>query len=161
MSDTARTTPVKRTTVFCRDLDASLALYRDILKLRVADDKTISGPAMGRMLGLDDCTMRIVHLQSALSENGLIGLYAVVTPRLPEAPRAPQGRLHYGQVAVVLYTREADAIYRDLQRAGYVFLTPPTKYEKTTDSPMMPAGTYTEMLFYDPDGVLVSITGLP
>lgn len=161
MTNDFRTTPVKRTTVFCRDIEKSLALYRDILRLSIAEDKTITGPAMGRMIGLADCKMRIVHLQSEHSDHGLIGLYAVLEPRLPEAPRPPTDRLHFGQVAVVLFTYEPDVIYNDLRTAGYTFLTPPTKYVKATDGPMMKAGTYTEMLFFDPDGLLVSITGLP
>lgn len=155
-----RTTPVKRTTVFCRDIEKSLALYRDILRLRVADDKTIAGAAMARMIGLDDCTMRIVHLQSGEFDHGLIGLYQVVSPRLPEAPRPSPQLLQYGQIAVVFYTRDATGIARDARAAGYAFLTPPTDYVKATDSPMMPAGTYTEMLFQDPDGLLISVTGV-
>lgn len=161
ISEGFRTSPVKRTTIFCRDIEKSLALYRDVLKLRVVDDKTIKGLAMARMIGLDDCTMRIVHLQSGEFDHGLIGLYHVVEPRLPEAPRPSPLRLHYGHIAVVLYTRDAAGIARDARAAGFPFLTPPTDYVKATDSPMMPAGTYTEMLFTDPDGLLISVTGVP
>jgi hypothetical protein len=64
-----------------------------------------------------------------------------------------------GQVAVVVTTFQPDDIYADLKANGYDFLTPPTKYTKEEDSEYMKAGTYTEMIFYDPDGVLVSVMG--
>ena len=64
-----------------------------------------------------------------------------------------------GQVAVVLNTDQPEAIAAELESKGYPFLTPPTKYVKEEDSEYMKAGTYTEMIFYDPDGVLVSIMG--
>jgi catechol 2,3-dioxygenase-like lactoylglutathione lyase family enzyme len=156
-----RTTPLKRMTIFCKNIERSLALYRDILGFTVAEEKSVSGPAMGQMIGVGACTLRIVHLQSERSENGLIGLYEVSGAAIPDAPPRIEGRVHYGQTAMVLYTNHLDDIYAAVTQAGYIFLTKPTPYVKTTDHPMMRAGTYTEMLFYDPDGVLVSITGLP
>ena len=161
MPDKSLTTPLKRMTIFCKNIERSLALYRDILGFTVAEEKTVSGPAMGQMLGLGACTMRIVHLQSSQSENGLIGLYEISGTPVPDAPPSKPGQVYYGQTAMVLYTHHLDQIYRAAVDAGYKFLTPPTPYVKATDHPMMRAGTYTEMVFYDPDGVLVSITGLP
>jgi catechol 2,3-dioxygenase-like lactoylglutathione lyase family enzyme len=155
------TTPLKRMTIFCKNIERSLALYRDILGFTVAEEKTVSGPAMGQMLGLGACTMRIAHLQSDRSENGLIGLYEISGTPVPDAPLSTPGTVHYGQTAMVMYTKQLDQIYRATVAAGYQFLTHPTPYVKTADHPMMRAGTYTEMVFYDPDGVLVSITGLP
>lgn len=154
-----RTSPVKRTTIFCRDIERSLALYRDILGFKVAEDKTVAGPAMAKMIGLDDCSMHICHLQAHNSEDGLIGLYEITAENVPETSPPAPGKIHLGQVAVVVTTDQPDAIYADLEAKGYDFLTPPTKYTKEEDSEYMKAGTYTEMIFYDPDGVLVSVMG--
>ena len=41
------TSPLKRMTIFNRDMEASLALYRDILGFTVIEDKLISGPGNG------------------------------------------------------------------------------------------------------------------
>ena len=49
-------------------------------------------------------------------------------------------------------------IYDALVAADYQLLTPPTSYVRHTESEPN-AATYSEMLFYDPDGVLVRITG--
>lgn len=156
---TDRTSPLKRATIFCRNIEKSLALYRDILGFTVAEDKTVAGPAMAKMIGLDDCSMHICHLQAQNSEDGLIGLYEVTADDVPETTVPPQGKIHLGQVAVVVSTDKPDEVFKDLEAAGYPFLTLPTKYVKEEDSDYMKAGTYTEMIFYDPDGVLVSILG--
>jgi catechol 2,3-dioxygenase-like lactoylglutathione lyase family enzyme len=161
MTGDSRTTPLKRMTIFCKSLERSLALYRDILGFAVAEQKTVTGAAMGGMLGLGPCTVRIAHLQSDRGENGLIGLYEISGTDVPDAPPSDRGRVHYGQTAMVLYTERLDEIYRAVSDAGHVFLCRPTPYQKTDDHPLMKAGTYTEMVFYDPDGVLVSITGMP
>jgi len=154
-----RTSPLKRATIFCRNIEKSLALYRDILGFKVAEDKTVSGPAMAKMIGLDDCTMRICHLQAQNSEDGLIGLYEITADNVPETTPPAPGIIHRGQVAVVVSTDQPDSIYADVEANRYTFLTPPTKYVKEEDSDYMKAGTYTEMIFYDPDSVLVSVLG--
>ena len=137
-------------TIFCRNIERSLKLYRDILKFEIAEEKTVKGREMANMVALDDCVMRICHLRSHDSENGLIGLYEISGAEVTEAPRPTPGKIHYGQTALVVYTDQLSRIYAYLAADGYVFLTPPTKYVRN--------GT-TEMVFYDPDGVLVSITG--
>ena len=156
---TNRTSPLKRATIFCRDAEASLKLYRDILGFDVIEDKHVAGPAMAKMIGLDDVSMRILHLQSHQAENGLIGLYEVTSDQVAPLPAPEKGKVQLGQVAVVVSTDDPDGIATDLEAAGTVFLTPPTKYVKAEDSDYMKAGTYTEMIFYDPDNVLVSVLG--
>ena len=154
-----RTSPLKRATIFCRDAEASLKLYRDILGFDVIEDKRVSGPAMGKMIGLDDVSMRILHLQSEDLDAGLIGLYEVTSDQVVSLPTPDKGKIQLGQVAVVMSTADPGGIAADLEAGGYEFLTPPTKYVKEEDSDYMKAGTYTEMIFYDPDNVLVSILG--
>jgi catechol 2,3-dioxygenase-like lactoylglutathione lyase family enzyme len=152
--------PVKRTTIFCRDIEASLAIYRDVLGLEIIEDKTIGGPAMAKMIQLDDVKMRIVHLRAPGGPDaGLIGLYCVLEPHIPVAPRPPEGVLHYGQAAVVFSSDRGDEIAEELKRRGAKFLTPPTQYRQEQDRAYMKAGVYTEMIFYDPDGLLVSVMG--
>ncbi|MBP01574.1 MAG: hypothetical protein CMM25_02030 [Rhodospirillaceae bacterium] len=151
--------PVKRTTIFCRNIKRSLALYRDILGFVVVEDKTVAGPSIAKMVGLDDCQMHICHLRSGNSEDGLIGLYEITNTEILSTTLPETGKIHLGQVAVVVNTHQPEEIYNLLRRKNYVFLTLPTKYIKGEDSDYMKAGTYTEMIFYDPDGVLVSILG--
>jgi catechol 2,3-dioxygenase-like lactoylglutathione lyase family enzyme len=156
----SRVSPVKRVSIFCRDLGKSLALYRDILGMKVIEEKTVQGPFMGKLVNLPSCTMRIVFLSADESvDAGLVGLFHVTEPELPLAQNPPPGQLHWGQGSFVFATDQGDAIYADLVAHGYRFLTPPTPYTKPTDDAYMKAGIYTEMIFYDPDGLMCSILG--
>ena len=151
--------PVKRTTIFCKDIKKSLSLYKDILGFKIEEDKIVTGKEIGKMIGLDDCKMHICHLSSENSSSGIIGLYEIAAKDVPELVKPKVGKIHYGQVAIVFNTDDPDALYSKLSKNRYVFLTHPTKYEKSEDSDFMKAGIYTEMIFYDPDDVLVSILG--
>ena len=151
--------PVKRTTIFCKNIDTSLSLYKDILGFKIEEDKIVSGKEIGKMIGLSECEMHICHLSSENSSSGIIGLYEITSKNVPELSKPKVGQIHYGQVAIVLNTDEPDILYSKLVKSGYNFLTHPTKYEKAQDSDFMRAGIYTEMIFYDPDNVLVSILG--
>ncbi len=145
-------------TIFCRDIETSLSLYRDILGFDVAEDKVVEGSAMGEMIGYPQgVSMRIVHLQSNNSDNGLVGLYAIQDPIPDELPRPPTDRILWGQTALVVSADSLDDIFPRLKHAGHDFLLEPREYIKPDDSEYMKAGIYTETMFYDNDGVLVSI----
>ena len=159
MSNSGAITSFARTTIFCREIEKSLALYRDLLGLAVVEDKTLAGPAIGRMVGLDTCRLRIVHLRAGERDTSLIGLYNVSEPALPQSQRPVVGQLHLGQTAIVLQSSDADVLAGRLADAGYSFLTQPTTYEIKAGGPSGVPGTITEMIFYDPDGVLISIMG--
>lgn len=145
-----------RTTIFCRDVERSLALYRDILGFAVIDDKTISGPAAGGLLGLESCTLRMVFLADDGGADPKIGLFEISDAEVPELAAPPRGIAH-GQVATVVATDDFDGVAQALNDADVTFLTPPLSYVKKIASPRSPAGTYREMIFQDPDGVLVSV----
>ena len=110
----SRTGPVKRVTIWVRDIERSLALYRDLLGLEVIEDKTLAGPAIAGMVGYQDATMRMVHLAPPGAEYGWVGLYALIDARPPTEPvPAPrEDRLSPGQAAVVLTTDQIDEIGR-------------------------------------------------
>lgn len=154
------TSPLKRMTIFNRDMQASLALYRDILGFDVIEDKLIKGPAMAKMIGLEDCSMHICHLQAADSEDGLIGLYCVqdAKPALPTVTVPDKGTVAYGATALVVSSNHGKEVYAKLQ-GNYDFVCEPTEYVKAEDSEYMKAGRYMEMIFRDPDGVMVSVIG--
>lgn len=158
MTDQSLVSAVKRVSIFCRDLDRSLAFYRDLLGMKQIEDKTVSGAAVGKLVNLPAATMRIVYLQAdPRFDAGLIGLFAVLEPKLPDAPRPTQGQIHAGQMSFVFGTEHGDEIHAALVKSGATFLTPPMPYTKPKDDAYMKAGIYTEMIVYDPDGHMVSI----
>lgn len=146
-----KTSPLLRTSIFVRNTEQSLALYRDILGMTVLEQREIGGPQVGRLLGLKDCRVRATYLTAEDSPVGRIALFEVLDLQPPELPRPPTHTVHRGQTSLVLGTREAPALYRDLKAQGYDFMCEPT------DSTRPGVGTTTEMIFFDPDGVLVAL----
>jgi catechol 2,3-dioxygenase-like lactoylglutathione lyase family enzyme len=152
---------LKRVTLWCRSADRSLGLYRDILGLAVLEDKVVSGPEIAQLVGLRDCRLRIVHLAAQNAGHGWIGLYEITqADPTPDSLTVPRGdRITYGQATLVLETDRLGELVPQLERAGYVFMTPPTTYTRAASGSVTPAGRYTETIFFDPDGVPVALVG--
>lgn len=146
----------QRCSLFCRDMEASLGFYRDLLGLVVVEDKTIEGAAAGALLRLPPCRMRIVFLAADEQADSRLGLFEIRGVDLASLAY-PRGRPALGQTAMLFSTKEFDAMHKRLQAAGTEFLTGPVSYPKREASARSPAGLYREMIVYDPDGQLVSI----
>jgi catechol 2,3-dioxygenase-like lactoylglutathione lyase family enzyme len=151
--------PVKRVTLWVRDAEASLALYRDLLGLAVIEDKLLEGPAVAGLLGLEAGRLRIVHLASGGSAQGWIGLYELTgaRPAPPELAAPDARRFSYGQAVVVFETREIESLLAKLERGGHPLMMRPIDYLKPAGDGPTPAGRYREVVFLDPDGVPVSL----
>ncbi|MBM3502397.1 MAG: VOC family protein [Alphaproteobacteria bacterium] len=149
-----RTSPILRASIFVRDLERSLALYRDILGLSVIDRREFGGPQVGAILGLGDCKLRVAYLTAKDSPIGRIGLFEVTSPRPPELARPATNTIHIGQAAIILSTSQVQALHGDLKRAGFSFLCEPIGFTRPG------GGTFTEMFFFDPDGVTIGVIQL-
>lgn len=146
----------ERLTIFCRDLDASLGFYRDILGLVPVEQKVIDGAAAGGLLQLPPCRIRIALLAPSAETDAVVGLFEISQVELGRVA-LPEGRPAHGQTALVLSTDIFDIVQAKLEAANVRFLTPPLRYPKRQASERSPAGIYREMIFYDPDGLLVSV----
>ena len=154
-----KTTPVSRITLFCRDLEKSLALYRDILGFEEVESKTVQTKAFNELMNIHDknCFVRISYLQSERSDHGLIALFEINSSELDKNQSIQTAQIQYGQSVIVLSTKDHKKIYRELKKKDYTFLVEPTEYEKLEDSEYIKAGLYKEMSFYDPDGFLINL----
>ena len=154
-----KTTPVSRITLFCRDLEKSLALYRDILGFEEVENKTIQTKAFNELMNIHDknCFVRISYLQSERSDHGLIALFEINSSELDKNQSIQTTQIQYGQSVIVLSTKDHKKIYQELKKKDYTFLVEPTEYEKLEDSEYIKAGLYKEMSFYDPDGFLINL----
>ena len=159
MKKDCKTTPVSRITLFCRDLEKSLALYRDILGFEEVESKTIQTKAFNELMNIHDknCFVRISYLQSERSDHGLIALFEINSSELDKNQSIQTTQIQYGQSVIVLSTKDHKKIYRELKKKDYSFLVEPTEYEKLEDSEYIKAGLYKEMSFYDPDGFLINL----
>jgi catechol 2,3-dioxygenase-like lactoylglutathione lyase family enzyme len=155
-----RAGPVKRVTLWVRDVEASLRVYRDALGLGVIEDKQLAGSSIAKMVGLSQASLRIVHLAAPGMDHGWIGLYAISDTQpaaLPALPR-PDGFPRYGQATLVLTVQDMPAIVARLRAtAGVQFVTEPTEYRKATPGDVTPPGLYREVIFFDTDGIPVSL----
>jgi catechol 2,3-dioxygenase-like lactoylglutathione lyase family enzyme len=157
---TGRAGPIKRVTLWVRDIDAALRVYRDALGLVVIEDKSLAGPSIARMVGLEQASLRIVHLAAPGVDHGWIGLYAIsdTQPAALAALPRPDGFPRYGQATIVLTVDDMPAIVARLRgTAGVQFVTEPTEYHKATPGDVTPPGLYREVIFFDPDGIPVSL----
>ena len=151
--------PVKRVTLWVRDIEASLALYRDLLGLSVVEDKRLEAAAVRALLGVEAGRLRIVHLGAGEDPHGWVGLYALADarPAPPSLPVPDRTRFSYGQAVVVFETRRLDELRISLATHGYRMLGPAIDYFKNEGSPQSPAGRYREVVFFDPDDIPISI----
>lgn len=145
-----------RVSIFCRQLETSLAFYRDLLGLMPVEDKVIEGPAAGALLQLPACRMHIVLLAPAPTADVVVGLFGITGVPLEEVAIPSKG-VGLGQTALVLNTTEFDRLHARLEAAHVRFLTQPVRYPKRQASERSPAGLYREMIVYDPDGQLISL----
>ena len=146
----------ERFTIFCRDMQASLTFYCDVLGLLVVEEKALEGAAAGGLLQLPACRMQVALLAAAADAPVIVGLFQISeTPMATLHP--PIGQPACGQTALVLSTSDFDSLHAALTAAGSRFLTPPVRYPKDQASERSPAGIYREMIVYDPDDIPVSI----
>ena len=151
--------PVSRITLFCRDIEKSLALYRDILGFEEIENKSIQSKEFNELMNINDenCFVKISYLQSERSDHGLIALFEVNSSELDKNQSIQNKSIQYGQSVIVLSTKDHQKIYQELKKKDYTFLVEPTEYEKSEDSDYIKAGLYKEMSFYDPDGFLINL----
>jgi catechol 2,3-dioxygenase-like lactoylglutathione lyase family enzyme len=152
---------LKRVTLWVRNAERSLDLYRDAIGLSVLEDKQVEGPAIAAMLGLRQARLRIVHLGTPGSNHGWIGLYelSATEPTVPALAAAPEHGPAYGQATIVLTTNRMSEILPRVRNLGLRFMTEPRDYVKTTPGDATPPGRYREAIFFDPDGIAVSLIG--
>ena len=142
--------PMLRATVFVRDLEKSLELYRDILGLKPRLERVLEGERTNQILGTEGRSVRVVILQSGDTLSGNVGLFTYDDVRpLPER----RNHVRTGDVAFIFITNDIQGIYEKVQAAGYAVVSPPMilfprEGEATQDL---------EMLFFDRDGIGVNL----
>ena len=159
MKKVFKSSPVSRVTLFCRDIEKSLALYRDILGFEEIENKSIQSKEFNELMNINDehCFVRISYLQSERSDHGLIALFEVNSSKLDKNQSIQNKSIQYGQSVIVISTKDHQKIYQELKKKDYTFLVEPTEYKKSEDNDYIKAGLYKEMSFYDPDGFLINL----
>ena len=146
-----------RATIFVRDLDESLKLYRDLLGLTTRVDTFVEGPRINEIMGTEDYGLKAVILQSGDSIVGNIGIYEITgDDRSVVAPRSARTDTVTGDFAVVFITNDIDGVTQKVIDAGYPLISPPMVLFPNPDADVQTR----EMMFRDHDGVLVNLIEL-
>jgi catechol 2,3-dioxygenase-like lactoylglutathione lyase family enzyme len=148
---------VRRITLVVRDVDRSLAVYRDALGLRVVYDQLIGGGA-GADGRSTPPTIRLVLLRANDDFVGLIGLMQRLDDT-PPPPPDPPGRARAGQPILVINARDLETRFPKLAATPGVTVS---KAPMPVEYPA-PGGGTIPVLFsaiWDPDGFFVELNQL-
>lgn len=132
--------PLQSVTLYVRDMDDALKVYRDLLKLHVFSDTTKDGE-------------RTVHMGAADKPIGQLFLVSLGAKGGTAPPPLAEPYGHSGDFAVVFPTNDIWTIYDKLVADRYQIMSPPVTL---MHNPNMRVQAL-EMSFRDKDGVYVNI----
>ena len=150
---------VRRTTLVVRDVDRSLAFYRDALGLQLVYDQVITRPPRPDDPAGQPRTMRLALLRANDDFVGMIGLLEYTSPRL-EVPPNEMRRPGIGDVILVINATDLD------QRFERVRATPGVRVSSEPQLTEYPSpdgkGSIAVRVsaLWDPDGHFVELNQL-
>jgi len=142
-----------RTALFVSDLEKSTAFYRDLLGLTgVYGEGMLTHAAAAKLLGMPgEATIRYRILKNASGPNrGMVGLFEITNPSPPRFTKRKDG-INIGEACLVFYCDDVGAVHEKLVHGGYAVICPPTHLQVSATKGQP------EMVFMDPDGVLVNL----
>jgi catechol 2,3-dioxygenase-like lactoylglutathione lyase family enzyme len=148
---------LRRTTLIVRDMEASLALYRDALGMTVAYDQMLTSPRLERAGGDGVNRSRLVLLRANNGFIGMLGLWQFLDG--PEAP-PPNAAPNFAPGEIVLLFNADDLEERFARVAatpGVTVISPPTP--RTYPSANGDIQVMVSMVT-DPDGHIVELNRL-
>ncbi len=144
--------PLARATIFVRDIEESLKLYRDILGFKPMFDNYWSGSGINAIMGTDGLELRATVLMAGSSVQGNVGIYQLYNaPDGPPPAQTPDTRI--GDFAIVFPTNDIYRLTTEIEAAGYPIVSPPVSLIQRDEYEVQPV----EMMFRDADGVLVNL----
>ena len=145
--------PLARATIFVRDIEESLKLYRDILGLKPMFDNYWTGSGINAIMGTEGKELRATVLMAGASVQGNLGIYQLYKDNdgTTEPRQTPDTRI--GDFALVFPTNDIYRLTAAIEAAGYPIVSPPVPLIEREEYAEQPV----EMMFRDPDGVLVNL----
>ena len=145
--------PMIRAALMVSDLDVSRAFYEDVLGL---DDVFVEGEMsegnISEVLAVPDTThtRAVILKRSGQPEYGMVGLFELTNPQPEPVTRSSTG-MNRGEVCIVFYCDDLDVVTAKLEAGRHIIVSPA--------APLRIRGfvKQREMIFRDPDGVLVNL----
>lgn len=147
-------TVVRRTTLVVRDVERSVAFYRDALGFTVYYDSELALSGRVMPIAREGAKCRLVIMQADDPWIGMIGLMQVTDPPEPD-PGPYRQRLGIGDVAFVIASDDARAVFERVRASGVQVIAEP----EATAVPK-PGGGEIRMItssFFDPDGYFIEV----
>lgn len=158
--DTASRAPtdIRRTTIIVRDMDRSLAFWRDTLGMKMNYDTEVELSGVNLPLGTPGAKARLVLLNANDSFIGWIGLMEVVDPALVE-PDYPK-RLSVGSSVIVVNTDDVPGRCAAAKAVRGVTMTAEARLQTYPSRTGGPDIRVMGCNVFDPDGIAVEINQL-
>jgi len=102
---------LRRTTLVVRDIEASLAFYRDALGMVVTYDSYVRTPREATTDEAAERSLRLVLLRANDPYIGVIGLMQYFKPDRPERPARTDTQLRPGDIVLVFNIRDQAAVF--------------------------------------------------
>lgn len=148
-------TDIRRATIIVRDMETSLALYRDVIGLQVNYDTTVQTSGVALPAGEPGASARLVLLNANDPWVGWLGLMQWVDPPIP-AGDYPK-RMGPGDVVLVLNTDDAAKRCEQVKGLAGVTFTAEARLQVYPGRNGGPDIRVMGCNFFDPDGILVEL----
>jgi catechol 2,3-dioxygenase-like lactoylglutathione lyase family enzyme len=152
-------TDIRRVTMIVRSIENSLALYRDVMGMKINYDATLPMSGVALPAGEPGAQARLVLLNSNDPYIGWIGLMEWLSPRLADPGPYPK-RMGIGSHVIVTNTDDIDTRCAAAAKVPGVTVTAPVRDQQYPGrgggAPIRVRGCN----FFDPDGTLIELNQL-
>lgn len=152
-------TDFRRSTLIVRDIDASLALYRDVLGFSVNYDTEVTTSGVALPAGEPGARARLVLANANDPWIGWIGFMQWLEPALPDPSPYPT-RLGIGDHVMIMNTDDAQARCAASAEVPGVTMTAPARLQVYPGRDGAPPIRVIGCNIFDPDGNLIEINQL-
>jgi catechol 2,3-dioxygenase-like lactoylglutathione lyase family enzyme len=152
-------TDIRRVTMIVRSMETSLALYRDVMGMKINYDATLPMSGVALPAGEPGAQARLVLLNSNDPYIGWIGLMEWLSPRLPDPGPYPK-RMGIGSYVIVTNTDDIDMRCAAAAKVPGVTVTAQVRDQQYPGRNGAPPIRVRGCNFFDPDGTLIELNQL-
>lgn len=146
---------ISHTGLVVQDIDKQVTFYRDVIGLKIIDEKEIIAPQTGDNTNIPDVRRKLVFLRNAVGKHSLELIYYIEPP---SPTGSPLDRHQVNAMHLCFEIENLQAAYKEFSEKGVRFLTPPKVIEMPKGGSVClcyaqdPEGNWLEFIEELPDG---------